>query len=319
MSILTLTDLAIRANADIPVAAAAVYEAFRVNMFVPILPTTPYAGVGLENVRQVSPGDVQGLSVGGTITANASSTVARRFFRAVTTLGDVEQNGLVMAEAQAAGLDLMAQEVASKSRQLGEYISDQIAKGTGTDPSWNSLPFLTAPSQYSPSLPGPGGQDLTPELLDLLLDLVPGGADGIVAHPVMLRKIRSIYRSFGGATPESVAIEYPMMRNGQTLTRDVLSWNGVPVYSFSSLSTEETLNGATLTGGSLTSIYAFRLDEGQRTGLSIVYPSGFGTISDRLVGEKETKDETIRRLVAYWNLALHNDQGLARLHSLNTA
>ena len=81
----------------------------------------------------------------------------------------------------------------------------------------------------------------------------------------------------------------------------------------------ETANGAALTGGALTSVWAGCWDDGTRkTGITAIYPEGVPAgIDVSRVGTSETKDEEIYRLKWYTNMAIFNRRAIARLPSIN--
>ena len=306
----TLAELANRNNAEL--VPNIVFQAFQDDEFTSRIPAYGYTGPGVENIREVTPGDVQGLAVGGTITAKAGSTTARTTYRAVTTIGDIELNGLLMAESGSNGVDMLAQEIDSKSREIGKYTATQIATGTGSSPSWNSLPSLTDGSQYTTAS---AGRALTLSGLNELLNLVkPGMADAIVMPQIGINLVRLIWYNLGGTVPE-MAINMP---NGQT--RTVVKHNGVPILGSDYLSVAETANGAALTGGALFSVYAIKFDRGDaRSGLSLIYPANGPSAGVQIftAGIKDLKDEEITRLWTYWNLANFNIQSLARHASID--
>jgi hypothetical protein len=107
------------------------------------------------------------------------------------------------------------------------------------------------------------------------------------------------------------------MGNGRTRNIDV--YNGIPMFQNDYLSIVETANGAALTGGALTSIYAGCFDDGSsKIGQAMIYPDGTPVgIDVSMPGESETKDETIARVKSYSNFVNFNRRGLARLTSIS--
>ena len=228
------------------------------------------------------------------------------------SLGDV-LNGLVAAPSASAGVDQMAVEVSSKARSVGRKLQTGIAQGDGASPNLNSWHTLCDASQYTTAS---AGQALSFELLDELLDLVKA-KDGEVDYLIMpsrtIRSYRTLVRALGGVN-ETIAFD---MGNGRSRNVDV--YNGIPVFQNDYLSVTETANGAALTTGALTSIYAGCFDDGSgRIGASMIHPNGVPMGLDvTSVGEAEAKDQSIMRVKSYSNFVNYNRRGLARLPSIN--
>jgi hypothetical protein len=278
-----------------------------------VMPWTGYEGQAIMVNRENALGDAQHLAVGGTITAKAAATFTRVPFSAVTTIGDAEMNGLVQAQSKSAGVDQLAVEVSSKAKSVGRLLQTGIATGTGVDPQLNSLHTLVDAGQYTTAS---AGQALSFALLDELLNLVKakdGEVDWLVMPGRTLRAYRALVRALGGVT-ETIAFD---MGNGRTRNVDV--YNNIPIFQNDYLSVVETANGAALTGGALTSVYAGVWDDGsQKVGVSMIHPEStpVGIVVEN-VGVAETKDETIVRVKSYSNFAQFNRRGTARLTSIN--
>ena len=277
------------------------------------MPWTGYTGQAIIVNRENALGDAQHLAVGGTITAKAAATFVQNTYTAVTTVGDAELNGLVAAQSASAGVDQMAVEVSSKAKSVGRLLQQGMASGTGTSPQMNSLHTLTDATQYTTAS---AGQALSFDLLDELLDLVKakdGEVDFIQLPSRTLRSYRALVRALGGVN-ETIAFD---MGNGRTRNIDV--YNGIPMFQNDYLSVAETANGAALTGGALTSIYAGCFDDGSgKIGSAMIHPEGTPMGFDvTMVGESETKDESIARVKSYSNFVNFNRRGLARLTSIN--
>jgi len=278
-----------------------------------VLPFNPYAGQAIITNREATLGDAQFLAIDGTITAKAASTYVQSTFTATKIIGDAEMDGLVQAQSTSAGVDQLAIEVSAKAKSIGRQFQNGMAQGDGVSPNMHSLHTLCDPSQYTTAS---AGQALTFELLDELLDLVKA-KDGVVDFIMMpgrtLRSYRTLVRSLGGVD-EKIAFEMP---NGQTL--HVSSYMSVPIFQNDYLSTTETANGAALTGGTLTSVYAGCVDDGSnKIGVAGIHPESVPAgIVVEPIGAMETKDSQIVRVKQYTNFALFNRRGLARLTSIN--
>lgn len=278
-----------------------------------VLPWTGYEGQAILVNRENALGDAQHLAVGGTITAKAASTFTQVPFTAVTTIGDAELNGLVQAQSTGAGVDQMAVEVSSKAKSIGRKLQTGIAQGDGVSPNLNSLHTLCDSSQFTTAS---AGQALSFALLDELLDLVKakdGEVDFIMMAARTLRSYKALVRALGGVD-ETMTFTMP---NGTTRTVSV--YEGIPIFKNDYLSVTETANGAALTTGALTSVYAGCFDDGSnKVGVAMIHPvSVQAGIQVEQVGIAETKDETIVRVKSYSNFANFNRRGLARLTSIN--
>lgn len=278
-----------------------------------IMPWTGYEGQGLIVNRENALGDAQHLAVGGTITAKAAATFTPTTYTAVTTIGDAEMNGLVQAQSSSAGVDQLAMEISSKAKSVGRLLQTGIASGTGSSPQLHSLHTLVDAAQYTSAS---AGQALSLDLLDQLLDLVKakdGEVDWIMAPARTIRAYKALVRSLGGVN-ETMAFTMP---NGTQRTVSV--YEGIPIFQNDYLSVVETANGAALTGGALTSVYAGVWDDGtQKVGVSMIHPMGTPAgIDVQAVGVAETKDEEIVRVKSYSNFASFNRKGIARLPSIN--
>jgi hypothetical protein len=278
-----------------------------------VMPWTGYEGQALLVNRENALGDAQHLAIGGTITAKAAATFTQVPFTAVTTIGDAEMNGLVQAQSSSAGVDQTAVEVSSKAKSVGRLLQTGIATGTGVSPQLNSLHTLVDATQYTSAS---AGQAISFALLDELLFKVKskdGEVDWLMMPARTVTSFRSLVRALGGIT-ETMIFTMP---NGRTRTVD--TYNGIPIFTNDYLSVLETANGAALTGGALTSVYAGVWDDGsQKVGVSMIHPMSVAAgIQVEQVGVAETKDETIVRVKSYSNFASFNRRGVARLPSIN--
>jgi hypothetical protein len=177
----------------------------------------------------------------------------------------------------------------------------------------NSLHFLCDSGQYTATS---AGQALSLTLLDQLLDKVKskdGEVDFIMMPARTIQSYKNLVRALGGVT-ETIIYTMP---NGTTRTVSV--YEGVPIFQNDYLSIAETANGAALTGGALTSVWAGCWDDGSnKVGAAMIYPAASSMgIQVEAIGASETKDETIVRVKSYSNFALFNRRGLARLTSIN--
>lgn len=289
-------------------------DIYTTNPMYGVLPFTGYEGQAILVNRELALGDAQHLAIGGTITAKNQATFTQIPFTATTTIGDAEMNGLVQAQSSSAGVDQMAIEISSKAKSVGRLLQAGIATGTGVAPQLNSFHTLVDATQYAGG--ASAGRALSFDLLDALLDLVKakdGQVDWLIMPARTIRAYKALVRALGGIN-EVMAFTMP---NGTT--RNVSVYEGIPIFQNDYLSVAETANGAALTGGALTSVYAGVWDDGsQKVGVSMIYPASTpaGIVVEQ-VGVAETKDEMIVRVKSYSNLAQFNRRGTARLASIN--
>ena len=288
-----------------------------VNPIFRVLPFLPFSGQSVKVNRENALGDVQNLAIGGTITAKAAATFTPTTFSPVTIIGDAEMNGLVKTTSEGAGVDQLAIEVQSKAKNLARQFQTQMATGTGVDPNMNSVHSLVDAGQYTSAS---AGQALTLALLDELFDLVKAGNGAVDFCMMPARTVRSLLaqlRTAGGAT----IAEFRSTANvaERTIPGAYLAYRGVPIYQNDFLSVVETANGAALSGGALTSVWAGVFDDGtKRRGVAAIYPQASPSgIQVENIGKKETADEDIVRLKWYTNFVNFNRKGLARLPSIN--
>ena len=290
-----------------------------VNPIYSVLPFSSYTGQAVIVNREpgnidsiVATADVgQDLAAVGTVYKTPTAAPVQSTFRATKIIGDVEMDKLVQAESQSAGFDQVSLEISAKAKGIARKFQIGMATGTGTAPDLNSLHSLCDPAQYTTAS---AGQALSFALLDELLDLVTakdGQVDFILMAPRTFRSYKALLRSLGGTAADWV-VELP---DGRT----TIGYEGIPVFKNGFLSVTETANGAALTGGNLTSVWAGCFDDGtQRVGLAGIYPEGTPAgISVEQVGTQENADAEIWRVKQYTNLALFNRRGLARLTSIN--
>jgi len=303
MSVLTLAEFIKRTRDQLVRGVAS--QILTTNPIYLLMPWTGYAGSGITVNQEKTLGDADFYGLDDTITAKAPSAVTPVLFRSTRVIGDAELDGLQLAESGADINDLMAMEVASKSKSVGRKIQEGMATGDGTDPKMNSFHSMIDSGQY---VTGGGGNIF--DYLDALTQKVlskDGLVDFIMLPGTQALKMRVAYRALGGV---------PMMEvksGGRTF--QVMEFNGIPCFTNNWLSTKETAAGAALTGGALSSIYAGCFDDGtQKVGVSMIHPMTVPAgITAKPIGDKETKDQSIYRVKAYCNFASFNKVGVARL------
>lgn len=276
-----------------------------------VLPFDDYTGQAIVCNRENALGDAGFYSIGDTITHKNAATFHQATFTATKIIGDTEMDDLVQIQSASAGVDQLAIEISSKAKNIGRLFKQGLATGTGSSPQMNSIHSLCDSAQYTPAS---AGQAISFELLDELLALVKS-KDGLVDWIMMPRRTfisyKKLLRSLGG-TPAEWVVDLPDGRR-------TIGYENIPIFVNEWLPVTETANGAALTGGALSSVWAGVFDDGsRRVGLSGIHPAGAPAgIMIKTIGASQTKDEETYRIKMYTNLANFNRRGLARLPSIN--
>ncbi len=293
------------------IVAGIVQDIIDINPMFQLLPFTSYMGQAILTNREQALGDAGFYGIDATITSKAASTYTQIPFSAVRIVGDVELDNLVQATSSSAGVDQLAVEISSKAKQIGRLFQTGMATGDGVAPNMNSLHSLVDSGQYTTAS---AGQALSFALLDELLDKVTakdGQVDWLMMPARTLRSYKVLLRALGGASVNEVI----QLGDGRT----VVSYNNIPVLRNDFLSVAETANGAALTGGNLTSVWAGCFDDGsQKVGVSAIHPETVPAgVSVEFVGQLENKDSSLVRVKQYTNFVNFNRKGIARLPSIN--
>jgi hypothetical protein len=296
------------------IVSGVVEDIISVNPIYNLLPFMGYDGQAILVNREVTLGNSEVLAVDTTISAKAAATFTQTSYSATRLIGDVELDALLALQSTGAGVDQLAIEISSKAKSIARLFQTGMATGTGTSPQMNSLHSLCDSSQYTTATGGTTSQALSFALLDELLDLVKakdGTVDWMMMPARTLRSYRVLLRALGGVTADEV-ITFP---DG----RKVMGYSGIPIFKNEFLSITETADGAALTGGAMTSVWAGCFDGGdRRTGISAIHPSSAPAgITVKVVGDMETKDSSLVRVVQYANMVNFNRRGLARLTSIS--
>ena len=313
MATQTLAQAALLINNEIVQGVAE--DFITLNPMFSYMPFMGYEGQAIIVSRELTLGAVDVNSVAATInaTSKAAATFTRKSFSAVRIIGDAEMDNLVQAQSASAGVDQLAIEISSKAKSLGRKLQTGLATGTGVSPQLNSLHSLCDSTQYATA--SATTRAISFALLDELLDLVKakdGQVDWIMMTAGVLRALKVLYRALGGTMPTHVL----NMPDGTT--RTIYMYEDIPIFKNEYLSVAETANGAALTGGAMTSVWAGCWDDGsQKIGLSAIHPASVpaGLMVEH-VGNKESWDIDIWRIKQYVNFALFNRKGLARLASI---
>lgn len=291
--------------------AGVVQDIIDINPLFSMLPFTGYSGQALLVNRENALGDAALYAVDASITSKAAATFVQVPFTATKLIGDVEMDGLVQAQSMGGGVDQLAVEISSKAKSVGRLFQQGMATGTGSSPAMNSLHSMVDAGQFTTAS---ATQVLSFALMDEMLDLVlakDGQVDWIMMPARTIRSYKVLLRALGGASVNEV-ITLPDGRN-------VIGYEGIPIFKNSFLSTTETANGAALTTGALTSVWAGVFDDGsEKVGISGIHPIAVPAgIQVEMIGKQEAKDNEIVRVKQYCNFANFNRKGIARLTSIS--
>ncbi|MCK5616619.1 phage major capsid protein [Candidatus Pacearchaeota archaeon] len=309
MATQTLAEAAKYINDEI--VAGVAEDIIDLNPWFSILPYMGFTGQSINVNRETTIGDSGVYDVGDTITDKAASAVTKISFLATKLIGDAEMDNLVQIQSEGDGVDQLAIEISSKAKSIARLFQTGIATGTGVAPQINSFHSLVDASQYTTAS---AGQALSFALLDELLDLVTakdGQVDFIMMPARTMRSFKVLLRGLGGTAADWVVT----LPDGRT----TIGYEGIPIFKNEYLSVTETANGAALTTGALTSVYAGCFDDGSRKlGVAAIHPIKVPAgIMVEEIGQKEAKDEGIWRVKQYVNFAIFNRRGVARLTSIN--
>lgn len=311
MATQTLAQAALLINDEIVRGVAE--DIITLNPIFSSMPFTGYEGQGLIVNRELTLGGTEVQSVNATITstAKAASTFTQQTFTATRLIGDAEMDGLVQAQSVSAGVDQVALEISLKAKSIGRLFQTGMATGTGTSPQMNSLHSLCSTAQYTTAATT---QAISFALLDELLDLVTikdGQVDWIMMPARTMRAYKVLLRALGG-TPADWVVTLP---DGRT----TIGYEDIPIFKNEYLPVVETANGAAISGGALTSVWAGCWDDGsQKVGAAGIHPASVPAgLVVHPVGYMESKDQEIWRIKQYANFALFNRKGLARLTSIS--
>jgi hypothetical protein len=299
MASVTLAESAKLCQDDL--VAGVIENVIEVNPMFELLPFDGIEGNALTYNRENALGDVQMAGVGSTITAKNAATFTKVSSSLTTIVGDAEVNGLIQA-TRSNHTDQKATQVASKAKSAGRKFQDQMINGDGTGDNLTGLLGLVPTGQIIEA--AANGADLSFNMLDELLDKVldkDGAVDFIMMPARTIRAYLALLRALGGTTPSDLYT----MPSGRT----VPAYRGVPIFRNDWIPTNQTQGTA---NGVCTTIFAGCFDDGSRThgiaGLTAEQEAG---IRVKEVGESETKDETITRVVWYCGLALFSEKGIA--------
>jgi hypothetical protein len=310
MASVTLAESAKLAQDEL--VAGVIENVITVNEIFESLPFDGINGNALAYNRENVLGDVQMAAVGATITAKAAATFTQVTSTLTTIIGDAEVNGLIQATRSGDGNDQKAVQIASKAKSCGRKYQEQMVNGDGTGANMTGMLTLVAAGQTIIQDTGgvtTNGGALSFAKLDELLDLIvdkDGQVDYILVNGRTRRAYLALLRALGGTSPGDI---YEMASG-----RKVPAYRGVPMFRNDWIPINQ-VQGSLSTG---TSVFAGTFDDGSRShGLAGLTAEQAAGLRVKEVGEKETADESITRVVWYAGLALFSEKGLAVLKGVS--
>lgn len=289
--------------------AGVIMNTITVNEMFEVLPFDNIDGNSLAYNRENVLGDVMMAGVGTTITAKNAATFTKVNSSLTTIIGDAEVNGLIQATRSNKGNDQKATQIASKAKSCGRKYQDQMINGDGTGDNMTGMLGLVSGGQtLGAGAAAANGAVLSFADLDALIDMVTD-KDGQVDYLMMNSRTRRSYlallRALGGTSPGDIYT----MPSGRAMP----AYRGIPIFRNDWIPITQT-KGSTTT---CTSVFAGTLDDGSRThGIAGLTSADNSGMNIKEVGEKETADESITRVVWYCGLALFSDKGLACLNGV---
>lgn len=307
MASVTLAESAKLAQDEL--VAGIIENVITVNEIFELLPFDGIDGNALAYNRENALGDVQMAGVGATITAKNPATFTQVTSTLTTIVGDAEVNGLIQATRSGDGNDQKAVQIASKAKSAGRQYQGQMISGDGTAANLTGLLGLVAAGQtFGAGGNAANGAVLSFADLDALLDLVvdkDGQVDYIMMNGRTRRSYLALLRALGGTSPGDI---YTMASG-----RSVPAYRGIPIFRNDWI----PINQVKGTSTNATTVFAGTFDDGSRShGIAGLTAENAAGIRVKEVGEKESADESITRVVWYCGLALFSEKGLAALNGV---
>jgi len=310
MASVTLVESAKLAQDEL--VAGVIENVITVNKMFEVLPFDGISGNALAYNRENALGNVVVLGVGdligsqgaNPIDASTDGKAAATFTNVTSTMtriiGDAEVDNFIQ-ETRSDDNDQAAIQVASKAKHCGRAYQQMLINGTGAADQFTGLILLCDASQKVAT--GAAGGALSFLWLDELLDLVTdkdGSVDYITMNSRTIRSYNALLRALGGASINDVVT----LPSGAV----VPAYRGIPIFRNDYIPINQVKGGGT----AQTTIFAGTFDDGSRShgiaGLTAAKAAGIRIVE---VGQSETKDESITRVVWYCGMALFSLRGLA--------
>ena len=292
-----------------PIAEGVADTVITVAPFYELVPFIPVRGSSLIVNQDATTGMVGFSAEGNDLTTDTAvskpMSTTQRTFVMKALLGQANVDRFSASTSASAGVDQMALQVASKSRNIARKAYEQVAKGStaGDTAGFDGLPELRQQSANGGTAFDLSTVANTFSAFDAAMNLVTskdGQVDFIMCSSAVIDKYKAAVRATGSG------FDY---FTSPILNRNILAYEGVPVLRNDYLKGFDEQGGV---GGTQESIYAGCMESGGNDGLAMIYPEGTPAgIDVRALGESEIYNADITRVAMYTGLALHNDKGLA--------
>ena len=296
-----------------PIAEGVADTIVTVAPFYEVIPFRPIAGqsiiVNQDATTNMVKFAAEGLDLATDGTVSKPMSTTQRTFTLKALLGQANVDRFSQAVSPA-GVDQMALQVASKSRNIARKAYKQVALGTtltGGDSDGFAGAYEIANDTNSNAtstvdISGSNHADVF-ALFDDMKDLVTskdGQVDFIMCSSNVLNIFKKAVRSVGAG--------FDYFTNPIT-NRTVLAYEGTPIYTNNYLKGVDISGGAS---GTQEALFAGNFEDGSNNGIAMIYPDGTPAgIDVRPLGESELYNADITRVAMYTALAVYNDKGLA--------
>lgn len=295
-----------------PIAEGVADTIVTVAPFYEVIPFRPIAGqsiiVNQDATTNMVKFAAEGLDLATDGTVSKPMSTTQRTFTLKALLGQANVDRFSQAVSPA-GVDQMALQVASKSRNIARKAYKQVALGTtltGGDSDGFAGAYEIANDTNSNSTSTIDISSTAANVFDLfdsMKDLVTS-KDGQVDFIMCSSNVLNIYKK----AVRSVGAGFDYFTNPIT-NRTVLAYEGTPIYTNNYLKDVDISGGAS---GTQEALFAGNFEDGANTGIAMIYPDGTPAgIDVRPLGESELYNADITRVAMYTALAVYNDKGLA--------
>jgi hypothetical protein len=291
-----------------PIADGVADTIVTVAPFYEVIPFRPIAGQSLIVNQDATTGMVkfaaEGLDLANDDTVSKPMSTTQRTFTLKALLGQANVDRFAQAVSPA-GVDQMALQVASKSRNIARKAYAQVALGTtltgGDSDGFAGMYEIgqTTNSNSTSIVDASGTASNVFDLFDQMKDLVTskdGQVDFIMCSSNVLNIFKKAVRTVGAG------FDY---FTSPITNRTVLAYEGTPIY------TNNHLKGVDIATDT-EALFAGNFEDGGNNGVAMIYPDGTPAgIDVRPLGESELYNSDMTRVAMYTSLAVYNDKGLS--------
>ena len=295
-----------------PIADGVADTIVTVAPFYEVIPFRPIAGQSLIVNQDATTGMVkfaaEGLDLATDSTVSKPMSTTQRTFTLKAILGQANVDRFSQAVSPA-GVDQMALQVASKSRNIARKAYAQVALGTtltggDSDGFAGAYEIANDTNSNATSLVDISSTAANVfDLFDSMKDLVTskdGQVDFIMCSSNVLNIFKKAVRSVGAG------FDY---FTSPITNRTVLAYEGTPIYTNNHLKGVDISGGAS---GTQEALFAGNFEDGGNNGIAMISPDGTPAgIDVRALGESELYNADITRVAMYTALSVYNDKGLA--------